>query len=70
MIYPLPMGPPSMVFSSMRNGSSMSGICSCLIVLWSMKFPADPELIMARITEYSITVEMLHNGIGRKGEVL
>lgn len=74
MMYPVPIGPPSTVFSSKGHGSLLSGVFNCSVVLQSMKFPADPESLKAGIrkgvSKYSITVETLDKGMGRKGEVL
>lgn len=63
MTYPVPMGPFSMVLSSIGHGSLLSGVCSCSAVLVSMKFPALPKSIKAGSTEfmskYLITVDMM-----------
>lgn len=74
MIYPIPMGSPSVVFSSMGQGRPFKGMCTWSTVLRSMKFPADPESISTetteKVSEDSITAEILHNERGIKGEAV
>lgn len=74
VIIPILMGPQSMIFSSIRLVSSVSGICRCLTISRCMKFPVAAESIKAenteRISVNSSTVGIMNIGKGRYGVVL